>query len=156
MRPKRDFRSGSKDNWKRLKKEHKNLKLSFQQYRQVIFRFYELLIDHILNTGDKVKLRGDLGVLTINKYKPDLGGKKLYYNLIDWQSTKEVGSYTFYLNPHTDGYCYYFMWQRTNRNIPLLAIWKFEVYDIHKRKLNSILLDPKDRRKHFYKQYIRY
>ena len=69
MRTKIEWRSASKDNYLKFCKEYSSIKLTFDEWRNIIYSFNESFKEHILETGDKIKLPFGFGEFSINKKK---------------------------------------------------------------------------------------
>ena len=68
-RVKIDWRSSSKDNYKSFCKKHPLIKLTFDEWRNIIYSFNEAFKNYILETGEKAKLPLGFGEFSINKKK---------------------------------------------------------------------------------------
>lgn len=159
-RPARDFRNTSKECYEEFMVNNPSTALSLEDYKKVIYTFNSSLISHLLETGDKVKLPYGLGELVINKYKPKkykktLDGKEFINLAINWVETKKEGKYIYYLNAHTDGYKYYWMWNWWKTRIKFAFMWKFEMARVNSRLLKTYLKKPNSKYKDLYKEYPR-
>ena len=109
-----DWRSSSKSNYKNFCKQNPNIKLTFDEWRNIIFTFTENFKEYILETGDKAKLPYGFGDFSINKKKRKrvlTDGTRDFINLpIDWKKTKEKGKYIYNFNYHTEGYYFGWIW----------------------------------------------
>lgn len=129
MRVKIDWRSASLASYKDFCKTHKT-GLSYDQWRDIIYRFNELFRNYILETGEKAKFPFGFGEFSINKkrrakYKT-INGKQ-YINLpIDWKKTKEKGKYIYNFNFHTEGYFFGWKWFKTSARIKNIDLWYFK------------------------------
>ena len=108
MRTKIEWRSSSKDNYNKFCKKHPSIKLTFDEWRNIIYQYIESYKEYILETGEKAKLPFGFGEFSINKKKrrkvKDVNGKE-YINLpVDWKKTKEKGKIIYNFNYHTEGY----------------------------------------------------
>lgn len=159
-RPKRGYRSISKEAYDSFKLKYPEIKLSFKDFKRIIYTGNGMLADEFIETGDVAKLPHGLGKFGITKYKKIRSKKtcksgKILPNLpIDWKKTKELGKYVYHMNFNTDGMRYYWGWLPDTSFIKTSPIWKLEVARKHKRKLAKILIDPNDKRKDNYKQWI--
>lgn len=157
MRTKRDFRTGSRENYRKFRKQYKHIKITFKEYKEVLYTYNRMLIAHILETGDQVRLKHGMGYLTVSKYKPSrtpkiVNGKEYSRLNVDWKATHEEGKTVYFLNPHTDGYSFFFMWRLKYARVNLANIWSMRLYREHKKSLGAILQDPNNRSHHLYKE----
>ena len=95
MRTKIDWRSSSKENYNNFCKKHPTIKITFDEWRNILYSYNENFKSYILETGEKAKLPFGFGEFSINKKKrkkvKDINGKE-YINLpVDWQKSKEKG-----------------------------------------------------------------
>ncbi len=159
-RPKRDWRSSSRNQYTNFCLENPEIKITFTEFQNIINKWNNLFASHILETGDKLKIPHGIGPLTINKYKPKNGYKTTKTGIvlpnrsIDWKATKQEGKYIYHLNPSTDGMKYHWAWFPRFSYIKSAPIWKFEMARVHSRQLAKYLKNPKDNHKDFYKQWI--
>lgn len=145
MRPKRDFRTGSKENYKKYKERYPKSEITFSDYKKLLKAYNSLILTHILDTGDTVKIPWGFGDVTILRYKKDIqiktskDGDKFYTYCIDWKRTKEKGKYVYHTNLHTGGYNYYWRWENEFSKLPYKKIWSFRVMRDFKRELTRRL-----------------
>lgn len=161
MRKAFNFRTASKENYKLFCEKNKTIDITFEQYKEIIYTYNNLIADYLIDTGLSVKLPFGLGPLKIVKYKPKgtkiaESGKEFPRLSIDWKRTKEEGKYIYHLNSNTDGYKYYFQWLFASSRIKYNVVWKLEMARIHSRKLVSFLKDSKSKHRHLYSEYNRY
>ena len=69
MRVKIDWRSASLENYKIFCKKHPTIKLTYDEWRNIIYSFNEAFKNYILETGEKAKLPFGFGEFSINKKK---------------------------------------------------------------------------------------
>jgi len=69
MRTKVDWRSSSRENYDNFCKKHSLIKLSFDEWRNIIYTFNEQFKEYILETGEKSRLPFGFGEFSINKKK---------------------------------------------------------------------------------------
>jgi len=160
-RPKLEFRTASRENYKLFCKSNKDVKISFEEYKKILYTYNELIIKHILDTGDKIKLPFGLGCITINKYKKKkrkinkTTGEEIIALSVDYKRSKEEGVRVYHLNYHTDGYNYYWAWLYKDARIKCSFIWKFEIARIPSRLLASYLKTPSSIYKDIYKEWVK-
>ena len=56
MRTKIDWRSSSKENYDKFCKNYPSIKLTYDEWRNILYTFNEFFKEYILETGDKAKL----------------------------------------------------------------------------------------------------
>ena len=102
MRTKIDWRSGSKENYNDFCKKNPSVKITFDNWRNIIYTYNESFKEYILETGDKAKLPYGFGEFSINKKKrrrlKGADGKEFVNLPIDWQKTKEKGKVIYNFN----------------------------------------------------------
>ena len=69
MRVKVDWRSASKDNYRLFCKKHPTIKLTYDEWRNIVYSFNEAFRIYILETGERVKMPYGFGEFSINKKK---------------------------------------------------------------------------------------
>lgn len=157
MRVKVDYRSASKDNYKRFCAENPAIKLTYNEWLEIIYSFNEEFRDYILETGNKEKLPFGLGPFTITKKKrrtkimaPD--GKE-YINLpIDWKKTKEKGKVIYNFNFHTEGYFFGWLWFKKQARMKFPTLWRFKPSRVSSRMIKHYL-DLNKEQQHRYKHW---
>ncbi len=129
MRMKVDWRSASKDNYNSFCKKHPSIKLTFDEWRNIIYSFNDAFKEYILETGERAKLPFGFGEFSINKKKRRKlkGLKDEYVNLpIDWKKTKEKGKKIYNFNFHTEGYFFGWMWFKKTARLKHSNLWYFK------------------------------
>jgi len=157
MRVKVDYRTASKECYEDFCKTNPTIKLSFNQWLEIIYTYNEEFRNYILETGDKVKLPMGLGAFSINKKKrkmkkvgPD--GKE-YINLpIDWKKTKEKGKKIYNFNFHTEGYFFGWIWFKKEARFHQSSLWRFKPSRVTSRMISHYLKTNKEQQ-HIYKQW---
>lgn len=132
MRVAVDWRSASKDNYNKFCKEHPSIKLTYDEWRNILYNFNESFKTYILETGDKAKLPMGFGEFSVNKKKRKktivnpYDGKE-YVNLaVDWKKTKEKGKRIYHFNFHSEGYSFRWMWFKKSARLKFLPLWYFK------------------------------
>jgi hypothetical protein len=157
MRVKVDYRSASKDNYKRFCAENSSVKITYNEWLEIIYSFNEEFRDYILETGNKEKLPFGLGPFAITKKKrrtkivtPD--GKE-YVNLpIDWKKTKEKGKVIYNFNFHTEGYFFGWLWFKKQARMKFPTLWRFKPSRVSSRMIKHYL-DLNKEQQHRYKHW---
>lgn len=130
MRTKVDWRSASKTNYNNFCKKNPSIKITFDEWRNIIYSFNDAFKIYILETGEKAKLPFGFGEFSINKKKrrkiKDVNGKE-YINLpVDWKKTKEKGKIIYNFNYHTEGYFFGWVWFKESTRLRNSDLWYFK------------------------------
>lgn len=153
MRTKIDWRSSSKDNYNDFCKKNPTIKLSYDQWRNILYSFNESFREYILETGDRAKLPFGLGEFSISKKKrKKIKGKdgKEFINLpVDWQKTRAKGKKIYNFNFHTEGYFFGWVWFKNTARFLHSDMWYFKPCRTTSRLL-SHYLKTNDRYQHLY------
>lgn len=130
MRVKVQYRSASRKCFNDFKKLHPEVKITAQQYFEVIKTYNSLFRDHILETGEKVRLPWGIGFFSINKKKMrrhrDWDGKRSITLPIDWKKTRAAGKRIYNFNYHTDGYKFRWIWFTDTAHFHFSSLWNFK------------------------------
>lgn len=158
MRIKIDWRSASKDNYNNFCKKHPTVKLSFDEWRNVIYSYNDAFKEYILETGEKAKLPFGFGEFSINKKKrrkmKGVDGKEFVNLPIDWKKTKEKGKHIYNFNFHTEGYFFGWMWFKDSARLKHTELWYFKPSRVTSRML-SHYLKTNDKYQHIYCEWKR-
>jgi hypothetical protein len=148
MRVSVDWRSTSKENYISFKKAYPEIKISFDQWKNIIYTFNEDFKTYILETGEKGKLPGGIGDFSINKKKckhkkiaPD--GREFINLPIDWKKTKEKGKKIYNFNHHTEGYRFRWIWFKKTARFKNSDLWWFKTSRTTSRLLSHYLKTDK-------------
>ena len=157
MRTKVDWRSSSKDNYNNFCKKHPSIKLTYDEWRNVLYTYNESFKEYILETGDKVKLPFGFGEFSINKkkrrkLKNNVDGKEFVNLPIDWQKTKEKGKVIYNFNYHTEGYFFGWMWFKNTARFKNSDLWYFKPSRLTSRLL-SHYLKTNDKYQYIYNEW---
>lgn len=157
MRTKIDWRSSSKDNYNQFCKKHQSIKLTFDEWRNILYTYNESFKEYILETGDKAKLPYGFGEFSINKkkrrrLKNNIDGKEFVNLPIDWQKTKEKGKVIYNFNYHTEGYFFGWMWFKQSARFKNSDLWYFKPSRLTSRLL-SHYLKTNDKYQHLYHEW---
>jgi hypothetical protein len=158
-RPIIKVRSAGRESYKFYKEKNPQSKITFTQWKKVIYAYNEALIEHVLETGDKIKLSWGLGTLTVGKKKQkpfhELDGEKKITLAVDWPQSKTLGYKVFILNGHTDGYRYKWYWFPKEARFAKSCIWTFKPCRKASRLLASYIKQEGTEYKHLYRTFIR-
>jgi len=158
MRVKVEWRSISKDNYNKFCKKFPEIKLTFNEWRNIIHTFNELFKEYILETGEKAKLPFGFGVFSINKKKrkrkkENKDGKEFINLPIDWQKTKKIGKKIYNFNFHTEGYFFGWVWFKNTARFRNSDLWYFKPARSTSRLLAHYLKTDK-KYMNIYKEWI--
>ena len=140
-----DVDTGKKAVYEQFCKEHPEVKLSFSQWKEIIYKWNELFFDNLINTGHKFKLPYGFGSLAINKKKNKNfftnweSGEKFNILPLDFQETRKAGKPIYNFNYHTQGYRCSWKWFKSECRFLLADIYEFNAYRPHSRKLAHYL-----------------
>lgn len=160
MRVKKEYRSASKEVYKRFCEAHPDVTLSFAEWKKIIYTYNFLFRDYILESGDRVKMPHGFGPFAINKKKlkpfknfKDKNGKP-YINLkIDWQKTKKAGKRIYHTNKHTDGYSYHWLWLSREARFFMADTWNFKACRKASRLITTYVTKPNSLYAQLYKTW---
>jgi nucleoid DNA-binding protein len=155
MRVKIDWRSASLENYKNFCKKHPNIKLTYDEWRNIIYSFNDAFKNYILETGEKAKLPFGFGEFSINKKKrrKKKGLNDEFINLpVDWKKTKEKGKIIYNFNYHTEGFFFGWMWFKETARLKHTELWYFKPSRTTSRLL-SHYLKTDDKYQHIYHEW---
>ena len=152
-----DWRSASKENYNNFCKKHPSIKLTFDEWRNILYSFNESFKNYILETGEKAKLPFGFGEFSINKkkrrkLKNNIDGKEFVNLPIDWQKTKEKGKVIYNFNYHTEGFFFGWMWFKPSARFKNSDLWYFKPSRLTSRLL-SHYLKTSDKYQHIYNEW---
>ena len=155
MRVKVDWRSASRENYNNFCKLHSSTKLTFDEWRNIIYSFNDSFKNYILETGEKAKLPFGFGEFSINKKKrrKRKGLNDEFLNLpIDWQKTREKGKRIYNFNFHTEGFFFGWMWFKQSARLKNSDLWYFKASRVTSRLL-SHYIKTDDKYQHMYNEW---
>lgn len=157
MRVKIDWRSASRENYTSFCKKHPTIKLTFDEWRNIIYSFNESFKDYILETGEKAKLPFGFGEFSINKKKRRKlkGLNNEFVNLpVDWKKTKEKGKIIYNFNYHTEGYFFGWLWFKETARLKNCELWYFKPTRTTSRLL-SHYIKTDEKYQHLYREWLK-
>ena len=157
MRTKIDWRSSSKDSYNNFCKKHTSIKLTYDEWRNILYTYNESFKEYILETGEKIKLPFGFGEFSINKkkrrrLKNNVYGKEFVNLPIEWQKTKEKGKVIYNFNYHTEGYFFGWMWFKQTARFKNSDLWYFKPSRLTSRLL-SHYLKTNDKYQNIYQEW---
>ena len=130
MRVKIDWRSSSKENYNNFCKKHPSIKITFDEWKNIVYSFNESFKNYILETGESARLPFGFGEFSINKKKrrkmKGINGKEFVNLPIDWQKTKAKGKIIYNFNYHTEGFFFGWIWFKERARIKHADLWYFK------------------------------
>jgi len=156
-RPKADYRTGGKEAYKNFCNNHPSVKITYKQYQSVIHNCNEMIMDYVIDTGEKFRLPFGFGDISIDKWKPkrfkEHNGQK-YINLpIDWAKTRKEGTWVYNINAHTDGFRFGWKWFKDTAKFQSSGCYTFIPMRKHSRKLGECLKKPNAIYQNIYKEW---
>ena len=143
MRAKYDWRSASTENYKDFCKKNEDVDISIDEWRKIIYTFNTMFIEHILETGQKIKLPSGIGEFSINKRKKKkvkvINGKEKIGLPIDWKKTREKGKIIYNFNFHTEGYSFRWKWFKNTARFKYSDFFFFKASRVTSRLLTHYL-----------------
>jgi nucleoid DNA-binding protein len=143
MRVPVEWRSASLECHKDFCKKNPNQKISYDDFKRIIYGFNQMFIEHILETGEKIKLPAGIGEFSIEKKKKKkikiINGKEVINLSIDWKKTKEKGKRIYNFNYHTEGYLFGWKWFRKSARFKSSELFFFKPARNTSRLLNHYL-----------------
>jgi nucleoid DNA-binding protein len=155
MRVKVDWRSSSKDSYRLFCKKHPSIKLTYDEWKNILYSFNEAFRIYILETGEKVKMPYGFGEFSINKKKRRKlkGLKDEFVNLpVDWKRSKEKGKKIYNFNYHTEGFFFGWMWFKKTARLKNTDLWYFKPSRTTSRLL-SHYINTDSKYQHLYNQW---
>lgn len=130
MRTKIDWRSSSKENYNNFCNKNPTIRITFDQWKNIIYSYNEYFKNYILETGEKARLPFGFGEFSINKKKrkklKTVDGKVVVNLPIDWKKTKEKGKHIYNFNYHTEGFFFGWIWFKESTRIRNIDLWYFK------------------------------
>jgi nucleoid DNA-binding protein len=156
MRKAVEWRSASRDNYKSFCKANPDIKLSYTEWSIIVYTFNEAFRDHILETGDKIKLPYGFGEFSINKKKRrkmKSNGQKEFINLpVDWKKTKEKKKIIYNFNYHTEGFFFGWQWFKDPARFKFSDLWYFKPSRLSSRLINHYIKTD-EKYQHIYREW---
>jgi nucleoid DNA-binding protein len=151
-----DWRSSSKENYINFCKKNPSIKLTFDEWRNIIYSYTEAYKQYILETGEKAKLPYGFGEFSINKKKrkriKSKDGKEFINLPIDWKKSKEKKKKIYNFNFHTEGYFFGWMWFKDTARLKNTDLWYFKPSRVTSRLL-SHYINTNEMYQHIYKEW---
>ena len=156
MRTKIDWRSSSKENYNNFCRKHPTIKMTFDEWRNIIYQYNEHFKNYILETGEKARLPFGFGEFSINKKKrkklKTVDGKEMVNLPVDWKRSKEKGKIIYNFNYHTEGFFFGWMWFKESARLRNINLWYFKPSRTTSRLL-SHYIKTDEKYQHLYREW---
>lgn len=152
-----DWRSASKEEYEKFRRKYSSIKLTFDEWRNIIYTFNDSFKSYILETGEKARLPGGLGEFSINKKKRRhlTGLNNEFINLpVDWKKSKEKGKKIYIFNHHTEGYFFGWQWFRETARFQNSKFWYFKPTRVTSRLLGHYIKTD-NKYQHIYREWLK-
>ncbi len=147
-----DWSSGRKANYKEFCKNYPTIKLTFAEWKSIIYAFNDEFRIYILETGEKAKMPVGLGEFAITKKKRQRYAANHINLPVDWKKTQEKGKLIYNFNYHTEGFFFGWKWFRPATSFLYTKLWSFKPARMTSRLINHyITTSPKYM--HLYKEW---
>ena len=152
-----EWRSASKSNYEDFCKKNPTIKLTFKEWKKIIYTFSEVFRTYILETGEKIKLPSGFGQLSIVKKKRKkvntVNGEQFVNLSIDWKKTKEKGKVIYNFNHHTEGFFFGWLWFKRTSRLKHPDLWFFKPCRSTSRLITEYI-NKDDKYQHIYKEWL--
>lgn len=147
-RQKVDYSSSSKSVYEKFCSRHPEVTIGYTEWKAILKAYNQSYRDHLVRTGDKIKLPWGLGPFAISKKKMRRmvmckDGVERMMLPIDWAKSKALGKRVYHLNLHTNGYVYHWYWFMQESKLPQASIWVFKPARDTSRAIKNVANDPK-------------
>lgn len=147
MRTKIEWRSASKENYSNFCKSHPEIKLSFLEWKNIIYVYNDYYRNYILETGDRVKMPfgfGDFSIIKKKRQRKKVIKGVEYINLsVNWQESKRKGKRIYNFNHHTDGFFFGWHWFKASARFKHSKLWYFKPSRTTSRLINHYVKTDK-------------
>jgi nucleoid DNA-binding protein len=156
MRTKIDWRSSSKENYSNFCKKHPTIKITFDEWRNIIYLYNDNFKNYILETGEKARLPFGFGEFSINKKKrrktKTVDGKEIVNLPVDWQKTRLKGKIIYNFNFHTEGFFFGWQWFKDPARFKFSDLWYFKTSRLSSRLINHYIKTD-EKYQHIYREW---
>lgn len=138
-----EYRSTSKEVFKRFKEKYPEIKITYTKWCDVIYSFNYGFRDYLLETGDRAPFPCGFGKFAICKFKPRrtklVDGVEIIGLPVDWKKTKEYGKKIYHMNYNTEGFKFRWLWFSSSARFEKYTIWNFKPSRVSSRLLKHYL-----------------
>lgn len=143
MRQKREYRMVSKESFEVFKKKNPTIKINYDTWKSIIYRFNYSFRDHLLESAEKAKLPWGFGEFAVKKIKSkkvvNWNGKDVIKLPVDWKKSKEMGKKIYHFNYHTEGYRFAYKWFIGTARFKNSNLFVFKAYRTSSRKIKEYI-----------------
>jgi nucleoid DNA-binding protein len=143
MRVAYGYRTASTEAYKDFCEKNPEIKLTCDEFKSIIYEFNFMFRDHILETGEKIKMPNGVGEFSIHKKKKKrvktINGQSFVNLSIDWQKTREKGKRIYNFNFHTEGYFFKWKWFKSTATFKYSDLFYFRPSRVNSRLLSHYL-----------------
>lgn len=137
------WRSASREQYDDFCRNNKLIRITFEEWKEIIYKFNYDFRDYILTYGDKIKIPFGFGYISISKrksrkYKLVNGVQKIILP-IDWKKTKEKGKRIYNFNYHTEGFRFKWVWFPKTARFKYSKLWIFKPSRASSRKITEYI-----------------
>jgi len=151
-----DYNTTFKSVWEEFCKEHPQVNISFEDYKQICWTSNSMYAKYILE-GEKVKLPQGFGSLAISKkkqtHKIEINGKEKITLAVNWVESKKKGKKVYYSNLHTQGYRFKWFWFKDEVFLQHTPCWQFNATRLNSRKVAQLLKQENSPYLYIYKEW---
>jgi hypothetical protein len=115
--------------------------VTLSEYCQILNDFYKSTSESVIRENIPFKFPYNLGILAVVKKKLSLN--HLGINGVDWKTTVNAGKNVYHLNEHTSGYKYFFKWEKRNRVVKNIFMYRLVMTRSNKRLLAKLIKSKK-------------
>ena len=98
-----------KSRWSKSQSKHLKKNISWTLYRDIIYKFLEILFDEVINKKELVHLPNSMGYIYLSKKK----NKRPFHIRVDINESNKQGKLVKYKVPILDDYYYKIDWKRS-------------------------------------------
>tara|TARA_R100000781_G_scaffold99624_1_gene63235 strand:- start:373 stop:816 length:444 start_codon:yes stop_codon:yes gene_type:complete len=98
-----------KSRWSKSQKKHLKKNISWTLYRDIVYKFLEILFDEVINKKELVHLPNAMGYIYLSKKK----NKRPFHIRVDVNESNKQGKLVKYKVPILDDYYYKIDWKRS-------------------------------------------
>jgi hypothetical protein len=157
MRTKVEWRSSSRDNYISFCKKYPTIKITCDEWKNILYTFNDAFREYILETGDKARLPNGMGEISITKkkrkrYKENPEGRQFINLPIDWIKTREKHKLIYNFNYHTEGFFFGWVWFHKSAILKQSLLWRFKPTRSTSRLL-AHYIKTDEKYQHLYKEW---
>lgn len=159
-RPVIQYRTTSAEAFRNFKEKYPNINISYETFKEIIRTCNKMIVEQVLDTGEKFRLPHGFGDLCIHKWKPKRwktlpDGRQVNNLSVDWKKSRELGKKILHLNYHTGGYKFRWIWFKSKTTFKHSNVFSFKPNRITSRKLAQYLKIPNSPYPQIYRHWER-